>query len=226
MTIGYIRVSTEEQSKEGFSLENQQERISAYCAYNNIGTPLFIEDKGVSGKRQSNRDGFQDMLTRIKSGAVSNVVVYSLSRIGRNTVETLQFIDEMNKQGVTIHSLSEKLDTSSAMGKFFLTILSALCELESGQLGERVSSVLQNNKSNGKKYCKKITGFDVINGALIPNKDMDIIRSIFKHNLNGRSAHQIATMLNRLDIKTVTGKPFRHSGISKILGNNIYKKYL
>jgi len=226
MTIAYIRVSTDEQASEGFSLGNQRRRIIQYCDFNKLPAPLIFTDEGVSGKKQKNRDGFKAMARFATENPVQNIIIYSLSRLGRNAVETLQFIDEMNRMGIGVHSLSEKLDTNSAMGRFFLTVLSALCELESGQLGERVSSVLQNKKSSSEQYCKKISGFDVVDGKLIPNEFMDVVRSIFKWSGEGLSDVAIAKRLDLFKRRTVNGKKFRHSGVRKILNNEIYKQYL
>lgn len=221
-TIGYCRVSSTEQAEEGFSIENQTARIKAYCEFSNLTNITFLNDKGISGKRQANREGFQQMLDLVKTKQVSNIVVYSISRLGRNTIETLQFIDEMNKRGIAVHSISEKLDTSSAMGKFFLTILSALCELESGQLGERVSSVLQHKKSNKQVYCRQITGFDKVEGSLSPNKYMQTIKAIFNMKQVGKTTYQIAQALREQEIKTPQGKDYQYSSIQKILKNPIY----
>jgi len=226
MTIAYIRVSTDEQASEGFSLGNQRRRIMQYCDFNKLPVPLIFTDEGVSGKKQKNRDGFKAMAQFATDNPVQNIIIYSLSRLGRNAVETLQFIDEMNRLGIGVHSLSEKLDTNSAMGRFFLTVLSALCELESGQLGERVSSVLQNKKSSSEQYCKKLTGFDVVDGKLIPNAFMENIKAVFQLSKSGASDVFIAKKLNALGVRTVNGKKFRHSGVRKILNNEIYKSYL
>tara|TARA_R110000868_G_scaffold119785_2_gene317811 strand:- start:3716 stop:4396 length:681 start_codon:yes stop_codon:yes gene_type:complete len=226
MTIAYIRVSTDEQASDGFSLGNQRSRIMQYCDFNKLPVPLIFSDEGISGKKQKNRDGFKAMAQFANDNPVENIIIYSLSRLGRNAVETLQFIDEMTRLGIGVHSLSEKLDTNSAMGRFFLTVLSALCELESGQLGERVSSVLQNKKSSGEQYCKKISGFDVVGGKLIPNEFMKTIQSMVRWAGEGSSDTEIARKLDYFNIRTVNGKKFRHSGVRKILNNEIYKSYL
>ena len=226
-TVVYCRVSSELQRDEGYSLQNQRDRLLSYCSYNELGTPIIISDEGISGKTQRLRPGFQTLLSMIEKKEVDAIVVYSLSRLGRNTVETLQFIDTLNKKGITLHSLSEKLDTASAMGKFFLTVLTALCELESGQLGERVSSVLQNKKSSQKTYCKRITGFINREGVLEVNEpEMEIVRQIFAWRKEGKSPYAISKLLNSQKKTTTTGKKFLSVGVAKILSNNIYKGYL
>ncbi len=149
--IIYTRVSTGRQAKEGDSLEAQESRLQQYAAFKGFNTVELVTDAGVSGKETNNRPGFVRIMDAVKSGEVDAVIVYSLSRFARNTIATLESVELMNRKGVTFHSLTESIDTTTAAGRFFLTTLAALAQLEREQIGERTSSVLQHKKAQGER---------------------------------------------------------------------------
>jgi len=130
-TIGYIRVSTTEQAREGISLENQRKKIQTYCELNDLQLIEIIEDGGKSGKNL-NREGIQELLTKVKGKSINAVVVYKLDRLSRKVIDTLNLIETFEKAAIAFHSLNEKIDTSTAMGRFFLNI-----NCKSGTNGKR-----------------------------------------------------------------------------------------
>jgi len=114
--IGYIRVSTEMQVNEGVSLDAQTAKIRAYCELNDLELVEIICDAGKSAKN-TERDGLQKCLSMIASGEAQAIVVYKLDRLSRKVLDTLNLISEIESHGASLHSISEKLDTSSALGK-------------------------------------------------------------------------------------------------------------
>jgi site-specific DNA recombinase len=159
-TIIYQRVSTARQAIFGYSLENQESRLREYAKYHNFDEVLSISDEGYSG-RIINRPGFQKLLKLVQTRNVNAVIVYSLSRFARNTIDTLQAIQLLDKYSVTFHSLRDNIDTSTAIGRFFLTTLSALAQLEIEQTGERISSVLQYKKKKMQRVGQIPFGWNV-----------------------------------------------------------------
>ena len=87
--IGYIRVSTEEQGREGVSLENQRARIEGYCSYKGFALIDIIEDAGISGGKNKTRPGFMVLLDRIESNGIDAIVLYSLERLSRDMLTLL-----------------------------------------------------------------------------------------------------------------------------------------
>ena len=144
-TIIYIRVSTSQQAENGLSLENQLKRLREYCKYHGFQNIIEISDEGISGK-STNRPGFQKMIELAKKHQIDNVIVYSLSRFARNTIDTIKTMNLFNKLDVSFHSITESLDTSTAIGRFFISTLASLSQLEREQIGERTKSVLQMKK--------------------------------------------------------------------------------
>lgn len=146
--IGYVRVSTSEQAIEGISLDNQNAKIRAYCVLNNLELAEVIEDAGKSGKNL-NREGIQALLKKVKK--FDAIVVYKLDRLSRKTIDILNLIETIRKAGVAFHSLNEKIDTGTAMGQFFLTIIAAIAQIERDLISERTRDVLQMKIANGER---------------------------------------------------------------------------
>lgn len=142
MAIGYIRVSTQEQANEGISLANQRAKIQAYCSLNDLQLISVIEDAGKSGK-SLNREGVQELLSQVKRRKVDAVIVYKLDRLSRRVLDTLTMIETIEKHHVTFHSLNEKIDTGTAMGRFFLNITASLAQMERDLISERTKDALQ-----------------------------------------------------------------------------------
>src|SRR5262245_55625582 len=123
--IGYVRVSTVEQSKDGVSLDTQRERIRAWAVANGYDMGRIHVDAGVSGKRADNRPGLQAALTEVckSRGAL---VVYSLSRLARSTKDAISIADRLHKASADLVSLTERIDTTTAAGKMLFRLLAVL----------------------------------------------------------------------------------------------------
>jgi len=205
--ILYTRVSTSQQVNDGVSLDAQESRLQAYATFHGFTQVTVITDAGLSGST-TNREGFQRVMRAIKSKACDAVVVYSLSRFARNTVDTLDAVATMQRYGVTLHSITESLDTSSAIGRFFLTTMSALAQLEREQLGERTSLALQHLKAQGKVYGQIPFGKCLANDGetLIDHAgEMEVIRIVKELNGRGISLSGIAIELETRGIKNRSG---------------------
>ncbi len=149
-TIGYVRVSTDEQAREGVSLDSQKAKIAAYCELNDLELVEIIEDAGKSGK-DLNRDGIQSLLERIKGRQVDAVVVYKLDRLSRRVRDTLSLMDLIEKKNLAFHSITERIDTKSAMGKFFLNIMASMNQWERDTISERTHDALQHKISKNER---------------------------------------------------------------------------
>jgi DNA invertase Pin-like site-specific DNA recombinase len=117
--IGYIRVSTEDQAKEGVSLDSQRAKIQAYCDLKDLELREVIEDAGISAKNLR-RPGAQKVLKLTRKKEIDAVVVYKLDRFFRSTIDALETTKAFDKWGVSFHSIEETLDTRSAMEGSFL----------------------------------------------------------------------------------------------------------
>ncbi len=215
--VSYLRCSTAYQL-DGHSIDNQRLKIKQYCELHNMIISEEIVDEGVSGK-STKRDGYLRLMEIIESDGCDGVIVYSLSRFSRNTMDTLSAIEKMNKRGITFHSLSESIDTSSPNGRFFLTILSSLSQLEREITSLRVKDVLKGLKITNKPYSNDLYGYDKVDGNLVENpSEMKMIRKVHRLHKLGYSYCEIAKYLNDKGYKTKRGgKRFYYSTIEYLL---------
>jgi site-specific DNA recombinase len=197
LAVGYTRVSTEEQAREGVSLDAQKARIEAWAMANETALIGFFEDAGVSGGRAENREGLQGAVSMAcEKRAI--LVVYSLSRLSRSTRDTLALAERLEKAGADLVSLSERIDTTSASGKMVFRMLAVLNEFERDQISERTAAALRHKRDQRQAYSPTPYGFDRICDLLIINHDeQKVIEEILELREKGWSLRGIARKLNR-----------------------------
>lgn len=169
--IGYIRVSTEEQAREGVSLEAQERSIRAYAEMRGIDLIEVVADPGVSAKKAlSVRLGGQRVIAALRCKEAEGVIAWKLDRLFRNCAECLVTVEDWDKRGISLHLIDlggQAVDTRSAMGKFFLTVIAAMAELERNQIRERTSNAMQHMKANGEYTGGRVPyGFSEVDGKL------------------------------------------------------------
>ena len=156
--IAYIRVSTVGQAEDGVSLDAQAAKIHAWADLNGYEFGGLFSDAGLSGAK-ANRPGLAAALDAVGKGDA--LVVYSLSRLARNTSHTLEIASELDKRGADLVSLSEKIDTTTAAGKMVFRMLAVLSEFERDQLSERTRMAMGHMKAQGRRvgavpYSKRL----------------------------------------------------------------------
>ena len=215
--IGYIRVSTEMQVNEGVSLDAQSAKIRAYCELNDLELIEIICDAGKSAKT-TNRDGLQKCLAAIASGEAQAIVVYKLDRLSRKVLDTLNLISEIESHGASLHSISEKLDTSSALGKFFVNMTAALAQLERDQISERVAMAMAHKKGEGQHCGRAAYGFEMVDKELVKvESQFEAIAIIREMRASGATLRTIADRLNSEAIPTQRGGKWQASTINQII---------
>jgi DNA invertase Pin-like site-specific DNA recombinase len=172
----YARVSTDMQAT---GLEAQVRTLKEYCVHNKIAEFELFSDENISGMKSS-RPSLDRMMTAVKAGDISCVIVYSFSRFARSTTHLLNALEEFKKRNVAFVSLTEKIDTTSALGLAIFTILGAVAQLERDLISERVRNGLKNARAKGKH----------IGRAKL--RDSDLIRKLRKAGLTYRAISTIA----------------------------------
>lgn len=138
--VGYARVSTEDQADRGVSLPAQRERLAAFASAHGFELDRVEVDAGVSGKLPPRRrPALARALDAVRGGEVDGLVVLKLDRLSRSTKDTLALVEDAERAGWRLLSVSESLDTGSAAGRMVVTILAALAQMEREQVGERTS---------------------------------------------------------------------------------------
>lgn len=219
IAIGYVRVSTEGQALEGVSLDAQRDRIMAYCEAHGLELASIEADEGVSGKRADNRPGLQRALEAVCE-ARGVLVTYSLSRLARSTKDAIAIAESLEKRGANLASLSERIDTTTAMGKFFFTTVAALAQLERDQIAERTSAALAYKRAQGQKTGGYVPyGFDAgPDGRLTPNEpEQSAIARMQRLRSRGKSLRQIAADLEAQGIKPKRGERWHAKTVQSAL---------
>jgi DNA invertase Pin-like site-specific DNA recombinase len=196
--VGYCRVSTEEQSREGVSLENQGEKIQAYATIKDLELIEIIVDAGISAKTLE-RSGIRRILEILHQGEARALIVYKLDRLTRSTKDLLSLVyDLFIPENVTLHSICETLDTSTANGRFFLTMLGGIATWERETIAERTKDALSYKKRNGEWAAGRIPyGFRLNGGGQLEEHPDQIamIRKAKRLKRRGRSIREISERL-------------------------------
>jgi len=192
--IGYCRVSTEEQAREGVSLDAQAENIRRYCELYDLKMVDVLIDEGRSGK-DMDRPAMNELMARVEQGAVDAVVFYKLDRVGRSTIDLLSFAEVLRASGVALHSVTEKLDTGSAHGSFFFTLLAALAEMERRQIAERTKAALAHKQDRGEWVGRPPAGYYTKSGRLVA-LDPSLTTKAKRLRREGKSFRAIAESLS------------------------------
>ena len=190
----YPRVSTQEQATEGYSIEEQIDRLKKYCEAMGWNEYRIYTDAGYSGAN-TDRPALQEMIRDIKDGKIKRVVVYKLDRLSRSQKDTLELIEDVFlANDCEFESVSERFDTSSPYGRAMIGILAVFAQLEREQIKERMSMGREGRAKKGKWRggSNVPIGYDFIEGNLEPNEfeKMQIVE-IFNLFLQG---HQIGTI--------------------------------
>ncbi|VXB53161.1 conserved hypothetical protein [Exiguobacterium sp. 8H] len=219
----YVRVSTQEQANEGYSVEAQQEKLEAYAkARGYIIQGIYI-DPGYSGAN-TERPALQKLIRAIESNDVDIVTVYKLDRLSRSQKDTLHLIEDvLLKNKVDFVSMNESFDTSTPFGRAMIGILSVFAQLEREQIKERSLMGREQRAKAGLYHgggAKRVVfGYDYIDGELIINPiEAQCVKEIYREYLNGKGVKQI---FDYIGLK-YPGVLKYESTCRKVLSNPIY----
>jgi len=218
-TIGYCRVSTTGQATEGYSLEAQRKKIEAYCELHDLELTDIIEDAGLSAKSISGRPGIQRVLELVKAGKVDNVVIFKLDRMARNLKEACEIAELLEKKKVSLHSISERIDSGSATGRLFYNILSAMAAWEREIISERTKIALAVKRENGQRISGHAPyGFRFEEGKLVLNThEQAAIAKIHELHCQGNSIRGIVTFLEAHGYRNRNHRPFGRNEVWTII---------
>jgi len=223
----YTRVSTEDQAKEGFSLDAQLDKLRSYCKARDWEIGGEYIDDGYSGRYIKHRPAYNKMMQEMDKWDA--LLVIKMDRIHRNSKNFMQMMEDLQKQGKEFVSMTESLDTGTAMGRFVMDIIQRIAQLESEQIGERVYiGMEQKARTKGGMLGFNIPyGYDYIDNKLILNEDESKnVKEIFNLYLDNCSMKKIAEQLNRNNIPTKNNKKWASQTIATMLKNPLYCGYL
>lgn len=219
--VGYIRVSSEEQAKSGLSLEHQESKVRAYAETYDL-TLSKVERDEISGKNLD-RPGITRILDGVDKGTVGHIVIYKLDRLTRSVGDLSKLLETFKRKDVSISSVSESLDTSSASGKMVVQMIGVIAEWERDTIAERTRDALNVKRSRGEKLGGLVPfGYrvQVSGGRKMLTQDPTegpILRGILEARVDGRGYADIAAGLNQMGVKTRLGKRWHASTVRSIV---------
>ncbi len=223
IAVGYRRVSTQEQAREGVSLDAQQARITAYCQAQGLELAGVHSDDGISGRKASNRPGL-DQALRVICSARGVLVVYSLSRLARSTKDAILIAERLDNAQAQLVLLSESVDTRTASGRMFYAVLAALAAFESDLIGERTKLALDHKRRARQRYCANAPyGWTFSSdGSLRPlAAEQRVVRHMVALRNRGLSLRAIEATLAHDGVKNRNGSSFPNQQIGVILRRGV-----
>lgn len=229
--IGYVRVSTKGQAQDGESLEEQRQRLLAYCAAHGHTLVTTLADEGVSGTvAPREREGLRHALMALNEGAygAKGLVAFDLSRLSRSISDVLALFAEAEKKGWHLFVLRESIDTSNAAGRLMLNMMAAVNQFTRDNISERTSLALQHRKDSGLAYTRTPFG---LRRASSPDggtayyepvhAEQRILRTICRWRRAGRGYKSTLRALLRIHKRNPrTGRPFPMSWLRSLVNNN------
>lgn len=222
--IGYIRVSTDLQANEGVSLDAQRAAITAYCTMRGFNLTQIVEDAGVSGGTPlADRKGGALILDAIKGKKAGAVIAYKLDRVFRDTSDCLTVTSAWDKAGVSLHLIDlggQSIDTATAMGRFFLTVIAGAAELERNLIGERTAAAMQHKKATGQRVGSIPYGYRLAdNGSDLEAHPAEqaVIAAALELHAAGLSLRAVSAELSQRGFLARNGKEFAAPQIQRML---------
>jgi len=221
--LGYVRVSTEEQARDGVSLDMQRAKIKVYADLEDFDLLEIVGDEGISGGSVKGRPGVQKVLQMVRENSVHAVIIYKLDRLARNTLEAMEIAQLLDRKGVGLHSITERLDTQSALGRFFFVLLASLAEMERSLIAERIRAAMERKRELGQSLNNNPEfGSRILNGMVVPNEqEQSVIRRIYKLREEGHKIHQIVSVLANEGYRNRKGKPFAKTQIHALIQRKV-----
>jgi DNA invertase Pin-like site-specific DNA recombinase len=223
--IAYVRVSTQEQADHGISLEAQEARIRAYVTMRGLELVKVVIDAGVSAGKYTldEREGGKLVLAAVRSGLVRHVIALKLDRLFRDAEDALHHTKAWDKAGVSLHLIDlggASIDTSTAMGRMFLTMMAGFAEMERNLTAERTIAALDRKREKGERLgvlpygkCVDADGVHLIDHPT----EQAVIATVRELRASGLSHRAIAAELNHRGMVNRAGGAFQKTQIIRML---------
>ncbi len=218
----YLRVSTEDQAREGFSLPEQKERLETFCKFKGYEIIDYYEDAGISAKTGNYRPEFERLKSDIKAKKINTIVALKLDRITRSIFDWEKLITFLDENNAYIDCANDEINTTNANGKMISRLLMSVSQNEIERTSERTKIGLAGAIKNGHIPHVAPLGYKREDKKLVVDySTKDIVIRIFDLYYNGYSYQKISNLLN--EEKVLEKDNWRDSTIMGILENEIYK---
>lgn len=225
-TAIYIRVSTDEQAKHGYSIAAQLEKLEAFCVSQGWEVTSVYIDDGQSAKNLD-RPKFIEMINEVQDGQFDVLLVYKLDRLTRSVLDLYKILKVLDDHNCSFKSATEVYDTTNAMGRLFITLVAAIAQWERENLAERVRFGMEKKTKLGLwKGGKSPYGYTILDKRLILNEDeADVVKEIFTLSKT-KGFYTIAKLLTNKSYPTRSGNDWHVDSVRDIANNPVYAGYL
>jgi site-specific DNA recombinase len=214
----YTRVSTDKQVDHGVSLENQVERIRAYCEREDLHVVCEIQDAGASGGINKARGGFIDLLNRVEQGDIEVIVLYSLERLSRDMLTMLALEKLLDENDVELHTVEGAVNTATPDGFMAFAMKAFLGEMERRQVKYRTKRAMEHKKARNQVVGSIPYGYQRDGDDLIPNlTEQALVKSANAMYQAGGRLVDIVAHLNGSGTLTRNGKNWTPQQVKQIL---------
>ena len=218
----YMRVSTEDQAREGFSLPEQKERLEAYCKFKGFVIKDYYTDAGISAKTGNYRPEFERLKEDVKSKKINTIIALKQDRITRSIFDWEELMRFLEENDAYLDCVNDDINTTNANGKMVSRILMSVSQQEIERTSERTKVGLAGAIKQGHIPHQAPLGYKHENKKLvIDHLTKDVVIRIFELYHKGMSYQKISTLFNKEQVLSKTN--WRDSSIVAILENEIYK---
>ena len=218
----YIRVSTEDQAREGFSLPEQEKRLRAMCEYKGYEIYKLYKDAGISAKTGNYRPAFEELLQDIRDKKCNTIVVLKLDRLTRSVYDMEGIMKFLDENDAYLDCANEEINTTNSSGKMVARLLTTVSQNEIERTSERTKFGMIGAVKEGHIPARAPLGYKHENKLLVPDPlTKDVVIRIYNLYFEGNSYYNIATLFNK---EQVLGKTnWKDTGILRIISNEVYK---
>ncbi|MBE6525228.1 MAG: recombinase family protein [Thermoplasmata archaeon] len=224
----YARVSTDEQAQEGYSLDAQLDVMRAYCDIHELEIAGEYVDDGYSGTN-IRRNAYNFMFSPDERKKWDVLIVMKMDRIHRNSRNFMDMMQDLNRHKQQFISTYDRIDTSTAVGRFAMDMIQRIAQLESEQIGERTYMGMREKAESfaGILGFNAPFGYSFEDGNLVIVEDeAEIVREIYNRYQNGSTMDEIAFYLNTNHLLTKNNNPWNKYNLRTVLHNPTYAGYL
>jgi len=224
----YARVSTDEQAQEGYSLDAQLDVMRAYCDIHELEIAGEYVDDGYSGTN-IRRNAYNFMFSPDERKKWDVLIVMKMDRIHRNSRNFMDMMQDLNRHKQQFISTYDRIDTSTAVGRFAMDMIQRIAQLESEQIGERTYMGMREKAESfaGILGFNAPFGYSFEDGKLVIVEDeAEIVREIYNRYQNGSTMDEIAFYLNTNHLLTKNNNPWNKYNLRTVLHNPTYAGYL
>ena len=217
----YPRVSTEDQSRFGHSLDEQECKLKQLCDYKNYEIYKVYREEGVSAKNME-RPKFQEMMQDMKDGKINKIIVYKLDRLTRSIQDLESICSMLEEYNCELESVVEEINTGNANGKFFIRMLTILAQLEIERTSERTKFGLVGAAKKGHLSGRPPLGYKKVDNnksLFVDELQADVVKRIFSLYLDGMAVNSICKLFNE---ENVLNRKWPTTTVDKILSNQLY----